>query len=144
MTGPVYPVRGAQATVHANGIRVASRGMATAAASARWVPLTAEQIAHLPETAGVLEIATLVRNIVFIGLASGNLRAAATQMLGIPGRLPTVAGGLYVRTFDAENEDEILTQRLNEFAALHHGELPSVNRHTARLLTAAKSQPHAA
>lgn len=112
--------------------------------ASRWVPFTAEQIAHLPEEGGIFEIATLVRNVVFIGRAEGNVRRAATQMLDIPGRLPQLAGGLYLRFLPAAQEVEALTARLREFEQSHHGELPSANRLPVRPVTVARSQQQAA
>jgi hypothetical protein len=94
-----------------------------------WVPFSAERIGALPETAAILEIATLVRNIVYIARAEGNLRRAAERILAIPGHLPLPAGGLYLRWTTTDDEVEALTARLGAFQETHGGELPIANRH---------------
>ena len=97
--------------------------------TARWVPFSADQIGSLPEVGAVLEIATLVRNVVYIARAEGNLRRAAERILSIPGHLPLPAGGLYLRWVATDREVEMLTERLEAFQSAHGGDLPVANRH---------------
>ena len=96
--------------------------------TARWVPFSAERVGSLPEVGAVLEIATLVRHVVYIARAEGNLRRAAERILAIHGHLPTLAGGLYIRWEATECEVELLTARLETFQRTHGGELPIANR----------------
>jgi hypothetical protein len=72
----------------------------------RWCPLTLETIGRLPAAAGVFELATLVRNVVYIGRAAGSLRERLTQMARADGPLlPRVTGGYYFRYTSAPDED---------------------------------------
>lgn len=97
--------------------------------STGWMKFSAERIAALPEVGAIFEIATLVRNVVFIGRAEGNLRTAAERILAIPGHLPVPSGGLYLRFRPTDDEGESLRAHLARFQAAHGGELPVANRH---------------
>ena len=108
---------------------------------ARWVAFSAEHITALPEVGAILEIATLVRNVVYIARAEGNLRRAAERILAIPGHLPLPAGGLYLRWTVTDREVESLTERLETYQRTHGGELPVANRHPRGV---ARVQQHAA
>lgn len=109
-----------------------------------WIPFNAERIETLPETGAVFEIATLVRNVLYIGPANGNLRQAATQLLGIPGRLPLPSGGLYIRFALTGDEPPVLAERLRDFQQLHAGALPQANDRPLRPLRAVTRVPQAA
>ena len=101
-----------------------------------WVPFSAESIGALPEVGAVFEIATLVRNVVYIARAEGNLRLAAERILAIPGHLPLPAGGLYLRWTPTDREVELLTEQLVAFQRTHSGELPIANRQPFRVTRA--------
>src|SRR5438046_10375483 len=62
-----------------------------------WRRLTPETIAELPETGAVFEVANLVRTVLFIGRASGNLRARMADYVSQDVKLRPCAGGHFLR-----------------------------------------------
>lgn len=102
--------------------------------SAAWRRLNPDTIADLPEAAGVFEIANLVRTIVYIGAAEGNLRARLRTLSVEQAKLPACAGGLFVRYQLTAKEAETLAADLTTYRAQHGGELPVGNREAPRPL----------
>jgi hypothetical protein len=93
-------------------------------AFSQWKPLVAAEIALLPESPGVFEIATLVRNVLFIGAASESLaRTLATHLNG-PGMLHARAGSLYFRHAPADDADRVQVELLSRYCERHGGSLP--------------------
>lgn len=93
-----------------------------------WRRLSVDTLAALPEEPAVFEIASLVRTVLYIGAAEGNLRARLGTVLREPGRLPQVAGGYWVRWESVAAEDDVLARRLAAFRDAHHGAVPPGNR----------------
>ena len=99
-----------------------------------WRRLNPDIIAELPEAAGVFEVANLVRTIVYIGAADGNLRARLHALSIEQSKLPACAGGLFFRYQLTAKESETLAADLAAYRAQHGGELPAGNREAPRPL----------
>jgi hypothetical protein len=99
-----------------------------------WRRLNPDMIAELPEAAGVFEVANLVRTIVYIGAADGNLRARLGTLSVEQTKLPACAGGLFFRYQLTAKETETLASELATYRAQHGGELPAGNREAPRPL----------
>jgi hypothetical protein len=95
-----------------------------------WRRVTVDTVAALPELSAVFEVANLVRTVLYIGAAEGNLRAGVDTLLRTPGRLPQAAGGYWVRWEATDAEAELLEKRLAAFRASRGGVVPPGNRET--------------
>jgi len=93
----------------------------------RWLPLIPEVIEALPNHAGVFEVANLVRNVLYIARAEGQLRERVTALGPFPNQLPPCPGGHYFRFELTKAEDDTLHRRLTEFQSRHGGRLPIGN-----------------
>ena len=90
-----------------------------------WKPMLPGTIAEAPTCAGVYELATLVRTVVFIGAAEENLSDTLTQHLAAPATLHPHAGRLYFRTIAIDEPDQVQVELLDEFRRSHGGSVPS-------------------
>jgi hypothetical protein len=98
----------------------------------RWCRLIPAVVAELPETAGVFEVANLVRNVVYIGRAEGRLRERLTTVAQTQDRLPSnCVGGFYFRYDLAQNEESVLATLLSSYQSKHGDRLPPGNREGA-------------
>lgn len=86
--------------------------------------LNPDNVALLPAEAGIFEIANLVRNVVLIGRADGNLRERLSGLTEPGNALPATIGGYYVRVIVTPAEETVLAERLAEFSARHRGRVP--------------------
>jgi len=100
----------------------------------RWLPLTPETVADLPDNAGVFEVSNLVRTVLYIARAEGNLRSRLAALAHPNPTLPRLAGGYYFRYELGESEEELQARRLAEYCAGHGGVMPPANRETTRPL----------
>ena len=87
----------------------------------RWMRLNPDNVALLPAEGGIFEVANLVRNVVLIGRADGNLRARLASLTQPGNALPPTIGGYYVRIIVTPAEETVLAERLAEFSARHRG-----------------------
>jgi hypothetical protein len=94
----------------------------------RWCRLIPAVIAGLPETPGVFEVGSLVRNVLFIGRADGSLRERMTSLIQTQEKLPPSSGGYYFRYELATDEEDALGKRLSAYQDGHAGLLPPANR----------------
>ena len=99
-----------------------------------WRRLNPDIVADLPEAAGVFEVGNLVRTVVYIGAADGNLRARLAVLAIEQAKLPACAGGHYFRYELTPREQETLATRLTAYREEHAGELPAGNREARRPL----------
>jgi hypothetical protein len=95
--------------------------------SGRWLPLTPETIAQLPELPAVFEIANLVRTVLYIGRAEGNLRGRLSTLAVDLILFPQTPGGYYVRYACGGAEEETLHGWLERYRTRHGGRLPLGN-----------------
>jgi hypothetical protein len=100
-----------------------------------WKPLDPTQITVLPESPGVFEIATLVRNVLFIGAAADNLATTLASHLEMPGTLHAGVGRLYFRYAATEAAEQLQGELLAQYRERHAGGLPTAQ-------TAVTSQSH--
>jgi len=94
----------------------------------RWLPLTPDSVAGVPDGPGVFEVANLVRNVLYIGRAEGNMR---TRLAGLfqPGNpLPPAPGGYYMRYEATPDEASVYADRMSDYRQGHGGLLPPGNR----------------
>jgi hypothetical protein len=89
-----------------------------------WKPLVAAEIARLPESPGVFEIATLVRNVLFIGAATDSLTSTLTSHVVRPGAVHARAGSLYFRYAPIDDADRVQVELLSRYCEQHAGSLP--------------------
>jgi hypothetical protein len=89
-----------------------------------WKPLDATEVTGLPEAPGVFEIATLVRNVLFIGSATESLASTLQSQLESPAVPHARAGRLYFR-YAATDEAERLQAELLARYRDRHGALPA-------------------
>lgn len=89
-----------------------------------WHPLVEAEVAALPDSPGVYEVATLVRTVLFIGAAPESLVATLTRQLDAPGTLHAHGGRLYFRCFATEESERTQTDLLQAYRDLHGGALP--------------------
>jgi hypothetical protein len=94
----------------------------------RWCRLIPAVIAGLPETPAVFAVASLVRNVLYIGRADGSLRERITTLAQTQEKLPPSSGGYYFRYELATDEEDALGKRLTAYQDGHAGLLPPVNR----------------
>jgi hypothetical protein len=97
-----------------------------------WKPLSQDVVAEVPETPAVFEVGSLVRTVLYIAAAQGNLRARLNQLIQEMQTLPRTTGGYYFRYDVAPKEDEALASRLARYRAQHGGLLPTANRQQPR------------
>lgn len=93
-------------------------------AFSQWKPLVAAEIALLPESPGVFEIATLVRNVLFIGAAAESLTSTLTTHVAGPGILHARSGSLYFRYAATDDPDRVQVELLSRYCERHAGSLP--------------------
>jgi hypothetical protein len=106
-----------------------------------WRRLTPETVAQLPEVSAVFEVANLVRTVLYIAAADGNLRARI-GLLTQDAKLSARPGGYYVRWEPATAEADALDATLGAYRRIHAGTLPARNRDTQAPLRVA-SRPAA-
>jgi len=102
--------------------------------STNWRRFTPDIIAELPEAAGVFEVGNLVRTVLYIGAADGNLRSRLTALSIEQSRLPASTGGYFFRYELTGHEQETVATRLATFREHHGGQLPAGNREAPRTL----------
>ncbi|MCW5893373.1 MAG: hypothetical protein KIT14_22900 [bacterium] len=93
----------------------------------RWLRLNPDNIAGLPEDAGVFEIANLVRNVLYIGRGDGSLRRRFTEMGHLPVHLPASTGGYFFRFMLTAEEQQEMDRRVEAYRARHAGRAPLGN-----------------
>ena len=105
----------------------------------RWQKLNPATIECVPEEAGIFEIGNLVRTVLYIGRANGNLRRRLEGLGAVPENVPASAGGYWVRCAVVADEENALTERHALHRGAHEGHLPPGNegrvRPTIRLVT---------
>jgi hypothetical protein len=105
-----------------------------------WQKLNPSTIEGVPEVPGIFEIGNLVRTVLFIGRANGDLRGRLAGLGAVPENVPASAGGYYVRWAIADDEDVALAERQALHRTEHDGRLPAGNearpRASIRLVTA--------
>ena len=94
----------------------------------RWIRLTPNSIAALPNADGVFEIANLVRSVQYVGRACGRLRDTLTDIGHIPRNLPASVGGYFFRFELTTAETETLQRRIEAYRKRHDGAVPPGNR----------------
>jgi hypothetical protein len=95
-----------------------------------WRPLDAAEITVLPESPGVFEIATLVRNVLFIGAAPESLATTLASHLETPGMLHAGAGRLYFHYVATEEAERLQSELLAKYRERHAGTLPAAQTTT--------------
>lgn len=108
-------------------------------APGRWIRLTPSNIAALPNTDGVFEVANLVRNVQYVGRACGRLRDRLTELGPMPKKLPLSVGGYFFRFELTTAEGEAFQRRIEAYRKRHEGSVPPGN--TLDLLDAADPAP---
>lgn len=93
----------------------------------RWLRLNPDNIAGLPEDAGVFEIANLVRNVLYIGRGDGSLRRRLAEMGHLPPQLPASTGGYYFRFMLTAEEQQEMDRRVEAYRTRHAGRPPLGN-----------------
>lgn len=105
----------------------------------RWLKLNPATIACIPESPGIFEIGNLVRSVLYIGRADGNLQRRLASLGTVPANVPASTGGYYVRYLLADDEDTTVAERHALHRAEHDGHLPPGNearpRAAFRLIT---------
>ena len=93
----------------------------------------------VPESPGIFEISNLVRTVLYIGRADGNLRRRLEGLGAVPENVPASVGGYYVRWAVVTDEEAALAERQGRHQAQHDGHLPAGNearpRTVIRLVT---------
>lgn len=104
-----------------------------------WQKLNPATIECVPESPGIFEIGNLVRTVLYIGRADGNLRRRLERLGAVPENVPASAGGYYVRWAAVGDEETALTERHALHRGGHEGHLPAGNearpRPSIRLVT---------
>ncbi len=96
-----------------------------------WKPLLAADISSLPESPGVFEIATLVRNVLFIGLAPESLATTLASHLDVPTPLHARVGRLYFRFAASDQAEAMQAELLARYREQHAGTLPAAQSSAA-------------
>ncbi len=96
-----------------------------------WKPLDAIELSGLPETPGVFEIATLVRNVLFIGSATESLASTLASHLDSPAVPHARAGRLYFRYAATEEAERLQADLLAQYRERHAGTLPAAQTSAA-------------
>src|SRR5262245_10688768 len=94
----------------------------------RWIRLTPDNIAAVPNADGVFEIANLVRSVQYVGRACGRLRDTLKDFGHMPRTLPSSVGGHFFRFELTSAETEALQRRIEAYRKRHEGALPPGNR----------------
>jgi hypothetical protein len=89
-----------------------------------WKPMTPALIAEAPNCPAVYELGTLVRTVVFIGAADGDLHQTLNQHLSVPQTLHPHLGRLYFRFAPHDEPEGTRAVLLEEFRTSHAGALP--------------------
>jgi hypothetical protein len=92
-----------------------------------WQKLNPSTIECVPDAPGIFEIANLVRTVLYIGRANGDLRRRLAELGAIPENVPASPGGYWIRYALAEDEEAALTARQDEHRTRHGGQLPPGN-----------------
>ena len=104
----------------------------------RWHKLNPSFIGAVPDEPGVFEIANLVRTVLYVGRAEGNLRQRLASLGTVPTNLPASVGGYYVRYCRHADEEAALAEAQTSYRESHAGHLPAGNeslpRPTIRLI----------
>ncbi len=104
-----------------------------------WCKLNPSTIECVPETSGIFEIGNLVRTVLYIGRADGNLRRRLERLGAVPENVPASAGGYYVRWATTADEEAAMAERHDAHRHSHDGHLPPGNegrpRPAIRLVT---------
>jgi hypothetical protein len=104
-----------------------------------WQKLNPATIEFVPESPGIFEIGNLVRTVLFIGRANGNLRHRFEALGAIPENVPASVGGYWVRWIQVDDEEAELAARQTAHRDQHAGQLPAGNdarpRPVIRLVT---------
>ena len=95
-----------------------------------WKPLDPAEVTSLPESPGVFEIATLVRNVLLIGVAGESLAATLGSHLGTPSTLHARVGRLYFRYAATEDASRIHGELLASYRERHGDTLPPAQTST--------------
>src|SRR5260221_4964395 len=91
----------------------------------RWQKLNPATLECVPEEAGIFEIGNLVRTVLYIGRADGNLRRRLDGLGAVPENVPASAGGYWVRWAVASDEETALAERQAEHRVAHDRRLPA-------------------
>ena len=86
----------------------------------------------VPESPGIFEIGNLVRTVLYIGRADGNLRRRFEALGAVPENVPASVGGYYVRWVVVPDEETALAERRGRHQAQHDGHLPAGNEAPVR------------
>lgn len=89
-----------------------------------WKPLDGAEVALLPDSPGVFEIATLVRNVLFIGVAAESLATTLGAHLETPATLHARAGRLYFRYAPTDDAGRVHGELLAQYRERHGDVLP--------------------
>jgi len=92
-----------------------------------WQKLNPATIEFVPESPGIFEIGNLVRTVLFIGRANGNLKQRFDALGAIPENVPASVGGYWVRWVAVDDEEAELAARQTAHRDQHAGQLPSGN-----------------
>ena len=92
-----------------------------------WQKLNPPTIEFVPESPGIFEIGNLVRTVLFIGRANGNLRQRFEALGAIPENVPASVGGYWVRWVAVDDEESELAARQTAHRDQHGGLLPAGN-----------------
>src|SRR5690242_2840846 len=90
-----------------------------------WRPLDAVELSALPNAPGVFEIATLVRNVLFIGSATESLATTLQGHLDSTAVPNARAGRLYFRYAASEEAERLQAELLAQYRERHAGTLPA-------------------
>ena len=90
-----------------------------------WKPMNPALVAEAPNCAGVYELATLVRTVVFIGAAGESICEALTEHLNAPATLHPHFGRLYFRVAPMEAPEGTQNALIEEYRASHNGAFPA-------------------
>jgi hypothetical protein len=105
-----------------------------------WQKLNPATIECVPRVPGIFEIGNLVRTVLFIGRADGDLQRRLAGLGAVPENVPASAGGYYVRWAITDDEEAALGERQALHRDQHEGRLPAGNearsRPAIRLVTA--------
>ena len=104
-----------------------------------WRPLDPAEVTSLPESPGVFEIATLVRNVLLIGVAVESLAATLGSHLETPSTLHARVGRLYFRYTATEDATGVHAELLALYRERHGDTLPPAQTSTP---PAARPQRH--
>jgi hypothetical protein len=97
-----------------------------------WQKLNPATLETVPEDPGVFEIGNLVRTVLYVGRADGNLRKRLEGLGAVPTNVPASAGGYWVRWATAADEAIALAEREDAHRARLRGRLPAGNEGVVR------------